>query len=192
MSRTIVIVGVGALGSNLVQFLRSEDIVIKVIDFDRVESQNLKSQFHVKSTVGRNKTESLKKTMSFLFGTKMTAVPHRLTKDNTDQLLGGADLVVDCLDNGASRELVQAYVREQGIPCVHGGLSGDGEFGRVVWDEEFTIDHETTQGAATCENGEFLPFIAVTAAFLAQSVQLFLREGLKKSFTLTPLGANSH
>ena len=110
MTEQITIVGVGALGSTLVQLLRNEEVHLRLIDFDRVENRNVLSQFHGKPSVGKNKTQSLQKTMNFLFGTKLEAVPHKLTSDNVDTLLKNSDLVVDCLDNAEARTLVQDYV----------------------------------------------------------------------------------
>ena len=37
--------------------------------------------------------------------------------------------------------------------------------------------------ASTCEDGEFLPFIALTAAYMARSVQIFLKDGKKIGIT---------
>ena len=184
----VTIVGVGALGSHLVQFLRSEDVSIKVIDFDRVEQRNVKSQFHGITSVGKKKTESLKMTMNFLYKVKILTLPNKLTRDNDHQLLLGSDLIVDCLDNGDSRRDVQWYARANRIPLLHGALAGDGSFGQVRWDEDFVIDDETNVGEPTCENGKFLPFIGITSAYLARSVQLFLRDGKKTNFAISPGG----
>jgi molybdopterin-synthase adenylyltransferase len=184
----IVIVGVGALGSHLVQFVRNEKVDIKIIDFDRVEQKNVLSQFHGKPGVGKNKVAALQQTMDFLFKRQLAGVSHKLVVENIDALMKGATLVVDCLDNGASRKLVQDYVRKHKLPCLHGALAPGGEFGRSIWDEQFTIDSEVGAGAATCEDGEFLPFIALTAAYLARSVQLFLKDGKKVGFSISPIG----
>ena len=105
--RTVVVVGVGALGSHTVQFLRSAGVKLKVIDFDRVETKNTLSQFHAKNSVGKNKTVALQQVMQFLWGVKLDGVPHKLTVDNATELLRGADLVLDCLDNGEARRQVQ-------------------------------------------------------------------------------------
>jgi len=185
MSKIVTIVGVGALGSHLVQFLRSEDVTLRVIDFDRVEYKNVKSQFHAKSNVGALKVNGLAKTVQFLYGMGIETFPHRLVEDNASVLLKG-DLIIDCLDNGASRRLVQKVVREKDLACLHGALAADGTFGRVVWDKDFIIDDESGEGEATCENGEFLPFIAVTSAYLARSAQLYLRDGIKTGFSISP------
>jgi hypothetical protein len=185
----ITIVGVGALGSHLVQFIRNEKVDIKVIDFDRVEQANVMSQFHGKPSVGKNKVAALQQTMDFLFKRNLQVVSHKLVENNIDVLLKDATLVVDCLDNAASRKLVQDYVRVHNLPCLHGALAPGGAFGRVIWDPAFVIDSEVGAGAATCEDGEFLPFIALTAAYMARSVQLFLKDGKQIGFSISPVGA---
>ena len=185
----IVVVGVGALGSHLVSFIRNEKVEIKIIDFDRVEQKNVMSQFHGKPGVGKSKVEALKQTMDFLFKRQLTVVGNKLVAENIDVLMKGATLVVDCLDNGASRKLVQDYVRKHNLPCLHGALAPGGEFGRACWDESFVIDSEVGVGAATCEDGEFLPFIALTAAYMARSIQIFLKDTKKIGFSISPVGA---
>lgn len=186
----ITVVGAGALGSHLVQFIRNEKATIRIVDFDRVEQRNVLSQFHGKPSVGKFKVESLKQ-MQFLYGVKIETISHKLVDNNVEAILGkhrDDHLIIDCLDNGASRRLVQAHVRAHGLPCLHGGLAADGSFGCVIWDESFTVDDEPSAGAATCENGEFLPFIALVSACLAYSVQRFLQNGRKISFHVTPAG----
>jgi molybdopterin/thiamine biosynthesis adenylyltransferase len=194
--KTIIVVGVGALGSHVVQALRNVEATLRVIDFDRVEQRNVASQFHGKPHVGKAKVASLQQTMNFLFGRKIEVVPHKLVQDNVKELLGKADLVIDCLDNAVARLDIQMFIRnfaERGysksIPCLHGALDANGSFGRVVWDENFTIDSETGLGTATCEDGAHLPFIAVTASYLAYAAQRFLRDGRQIGFEISPGGA---
>lgn len=184
----ITIVGIGALGSHVVLLLRNSGATIRVIDFDRVEQKNTSSQFHPVTTVGKSKVQGLQQTMNFLFKSKVDGVPHRLTKDNQRQLLGGSGLVIDCLDNGASRRLVQDFVRAEKIPCLHGALAADGGFGRVVWDEKFVIDDEPSIGAATCEDGQHLPFIVLVSSLLARAAQDFLLHGKRVGYQVHPTG----
>jgi molybdopterin/thiamine biosynthesis adenylyltransferase len=187
--KSIVVAGVGALGSHVVQLLRNVDATIRIIDFDKVEQRNVASQFHGKPGVGRSKVQALKQAMMFLFGRDLETIPHRLGPDNAKELLGGADLVIDCLDNGASRRVLQHFVRGAGVACLHGALAGDGGFGRVVWDEAFVVDDESAAGAATCDDGAHLPFIAVTSAYLARVAQEFLARGTKIGFEIHAGGA---
>lgn len=186
--RVVVVIGVGALGSHAVQFLRSvPDTYMKVIDFDRVESKNTQSQFLGRTGVGKQKVHALGQQMQLLFGCKLEMVPHRLVEENVDLLVPEhSALAIDCLDNGASRRIVQAHVRSRGIPCIHGGLAADGAYGRVVWDEDFVIDDEPGTGVATCEDGAFLPFVGVVSAYLAEAARLYLMKGLRVGYELAP------
>jgi molybdopterin/thiamine biosynthesis adenylyltransferase len=190
MLQRIVVVGVGALGSHVVQFLRNVDLQaingrlykLVAVDFDRIEQKNVFAQFHAKTGIGKNKALSLQQTVNFLFGVKIEAVPHKVTADNVQTLLGGAALVIDCLDNGASRVLIQTVARTFEIPCLHGALAADGTVGGVIWDNKFEIDFESEGGGATCEDGQHLPFISMIASFIARAAQEFLMTGRQLSF----------
>ena len=182
----IVVVGVGALGAQLEALLRNVKATIRVIDFDRVEAKNVQSQFHGRPGVGRPKVLALSQLMDMLFGVKLAIVPHRLADDNVKELLSGADLVVDCLDNGPSRRIVQGFVREHGIPCLHGAVDANGTCGRVYWDERFEVEEGGEAGTATCEDGEHLPFLTVVCGYLAHSAKVFLAKGRRLNYQVTP------
>lgn len=187
--KTITVVGVGALGSHLVPLLRNE-AKLRVVDFDRVEQKNTLSQFHGRNTVGKGKVQAISQVMNFLWGVRIEGNPHKLVEGNVDQLLGGSDVIVDCLDNGAARRLVQDFAKRTETPCLHGALAADGGFGRVIWDEQhFKIDDESDTGAATCEDGAHLPFIVIVSAYMARALQVYLSDGRKVGFQVFPEGS---
>ncbi len=186
MPDTVVIVGVGALGSHLALVARNWDQRLRLVDFDRVEQKNLQAQFHTRMGLGRNKAQALQQTLHGLFGLKVESFPRRLAATNLAQLLGDAALAIDCTDNAEARGLIQGYVREHAVPCLHGALAADGAFARVIWDEHFIADEEGEPGQATCEDGAQLPFFALTAAVLALAAQGFLAGGTRASYQLTP------
>lgn len=178
--KKIVIVGVGALGSHVLQFMRNVTAEITIIDFDKVESKNTQSQFHGSPAVGKSKVLALSQAMQYFWGSKVKTVPHKLVEANVAQLLS-ADLIIDCVDNGDARRLIQGHAVKNKIPCIHGALAADGSFGRAVWTERFVIDDASPdQVTATCENGEHLPFIAIVAGFIARAAQRFLNSDYKK------------
>lgn len=184
----IVIVGVGALGSHVALFGRNWDKPLRLVDFDRVEMKNTQAQFHTKMGLGRNKTQALLQSFQGLWGLKVEANTNRLTPDNAKAILGGASLVLDCTDNAEARRTIQGFVRQNGLPCLHGALSADGTFGRIVWDEHFVLDEEGKLGEATCEDGRTLPFFALAAAQMALVTQTFLEKGTKQSYQISPTG----
>ncbi len=176
----IVFCGVGALGSTAALFCRNLDATLCFVDFDRVESKNVLAQAYVKQSIGRNKAEALKLQFQNFHGLKAEAFGVRLVAENVEALCGAADLLVDCFDNKASRELLSSFARKAGKPLVHAALSGDGTFGIVRWDERFAPDAEDQPGQATCEGGEHLPLIGVLGATLARAVQDFLKSGTRR------------
>ena len=184
----IVIIGAGALGSHVALFARNFDAALTVVDFDRVEQKNTLAQMHTRVSLRRNKAQAMQQALQGMFGVKVTANPHKLTADNVDAVLGRAQLIIDCTDNIAARTLIQAFATTHEVPCVHGCLSADGQFARVVWTEHFTADAEGAEGEATCEDGEQLPFFALAGAQVAVVAQRFLRDGAKMSCQLTPGG----
>src|SRR6185436_16346655 len=133
--KSIIICGVGALGSTAAVLCRNLELTLVFVDFDRVESKNLLAQAFVKQSVGKNKAEALKAQLLNFHGTKCEAFGVRLTADNVEQLCGGADLVVDCFDNLKSRAVLSDFARLKGKALVHAAISGDGTFGIVRWDE---------------------------------------------------------
>ena len=206
----IIVCGAGAFGSHFVYLARDlgEEVELSVIDFDRVETKNLVSQWFVKQMVGKNKATALKMQWQNFFGRSLKDYTVRLTDQNVDTILGGQELVVDCFDNAKSRDLIQEYVRANGIACLHGGLAADGEYGVVRWDRDFVIDSEDVPGQATCEGNGFLPLIVSVSTALVATVAKYADSrgyspGLKRvqsetqegtvhlNWNITPRGAES-
>jgi molybdopterin/thiamine biosynthesis adenylyltransferase len=184
----ITIIGAGALGSHAALLLRNTKHRIKIVDFDKVEQKNTMAQFHNTMCLRHNKARALAQTLQGMFNTTVEAVPHKLTKDNVDSVLNHTDLIIDCTDNIAARELIQGFATDVDTPCLHGALSADGTFARVMWTEDFEADAEGADGEVTCVDGEHLPFFCAAAAYLAIEAQRFLETGKKQSFQLTPAG----
>ena len=176
----IVFCGVGAIGSNAAVLCRNLEAQLAFIDFDRVETKNLLAQAYVKLSLGKNKAEALKLQLANLYGVKSEAFGVRLTEANVAELCRGASLLVDAFDNAQSRALLSAHARASGTPLLHAGVSGDGTFGLVRWDERFTPDAEDVPGQPTCEGGAHLPLLGLLAATLARAIQDFAVRGTRR------------
>ncbi len=181
----IVFCGVGALGSTAAVLCRNIDASFAFIDFDRVESKNVLAQAYVKQSIGKNKAEALKLQFQNFYGIKAESFGVRLTAENVEQLCGAADLIVDCFDNLASRQLLSTFARKANKPLLHAAISGDGTFGLVRWDERFKPDAEDAAGQATCEGGEHLPVIGQVGATLAGAIRDFAKTGARRDAMIT-------
>lgn len=187
MEKKVVIVGAGALGSHVAMLLRNE-ADLRIVDHDRVEAKNTLSQLHSVKSVGKHKIVVLQQTLNFLFGLRVEAMNAQLGINNVKELLSGTDLVVDCVDNGETRKLIQDYCVINSRPCLHGALSADGAFGQSIWTPGFKVDFGDA-GKPTCEDGAHLPFISTVSSLVARSAQAFLRTGKKVGYQVHAGGA---
>ena len=182
----IVWVGAGALGSYGILFTRNVEGLVKVIDFDVVEKKNLDSQNYTRRDVGKGKAISTSRNLMGNYSKQATGTPTKLDESNVEALLSGADLVVDAVDNVKTRRAIQAFVRANNVPCVHGALSAGGVFGVVMWDDVFEPDAESEEGAPTCEDGDHLAFITLVSSVLARAITEFARSGVRNSYYISP------
>jgi hypothetical protein len=187
----ILFCGVGALGSHALFMARDLEHELAAIDFDKVETKNLASQWFVKQMIGKNKATAAKMQLLNFYDVKLQDYPLKLTSLNAETILGSAGLVVDCLDNAEGRRVIQHFVRAKQKPCVHAGLAANGEFGVVRWGEHFAIDAEDVPGQATCEGPGFLPLILRASSSLVSSIQFYLAEKRQVNWNISPRDAES-
>jgi molybdopterin-synthase adenylyltransferase len=124
-----VVVGVGALGGTIAtQLVRAGVGHVVVIDPDRVELGNLHRQVlytEADAAVGRPKVEAAVERLRAANGAvTIEGIVARLGAENAEDLLRGADVVVDGTDNLATRFLLNDRCVRAGVPWVYGGIAG--------------------------------------------------------------------
>ena len=121
----VVVVGAGALGSPVIQYLAAAGVgTIKVIDFDTVTVGNLQNQvIHSSRDVKRPKVASAKDTIKNINrNIEVIAENVKLDADNAEALIEGFDLVIDCSDNYKTRYLLNDACVLSGIPLIFGAI----------------------------------------------------------------------
>ncbi len=122
----VLLLGAGGLGSPAALYLAAAGIgTLGVIDADVVDQSNLQRQIlHGNSTVGIAKVESGKRRINDLNSdVKVVPFEERLTSENIDRIFDqGWDVIVDGLDNFATRYLVNDASIWKNIPVVHGSI----------------------------------------------------------------------
>lgn len=124
---TVFIAGVGGLGSPVAMNLTLAGVGhITLCDADTVDMSNLNRQFlHKEKNIGVDKTHSALITLSAINSdVEFATVSQKITTENADELIGDADIIMDCLDNFAGRFALNRYAVEKGIPMVHGAVWG--------------------------------------------------------------------
>lgn len=144
----ITVCGVGTLGAHLVEHLcRQGSDIVRVIDFDKVESVNLANQPYQRHQVGQPKTRALEELITRGNGRGLETVQKRLTAENADRLLEGSDLVIDAFDTPEARQAVRNSCLRAARPCLHAGMHPSG-YAEVLWNERYTVGEK--DGADAC------------------------------------------
>jgi len=124
---TVTVIGTGGLGSPVLTYLTSAGVgTIRIFDDDIVSESNLNRQFlHNTEDVAKLKTQSAKEKLSKLNpNVNLVLINDRLNTDNAEEYIAGSDVVVDCVDNLATRITVARTCMKLDIPLVEGGVYG--------------------------------------------------------------------
>jgi molybdopterin/thiamine biosynthesis adenylyltransferase len=119
----VLVVGAGGLGSPVALYLAASGVGhITLADHDVVDLTNLQRQIaHSTERVGQSKVTSAAQAMHALNPeVRVTALPHKLDDAQLDALVPTVQVVVDCCDNFATRQAVNAACVKHKVPLVSG------------------------------------------------------------------------
>jgi molybdopterin-synthase adenylyltransferase len=126
-----LVIGAGGLGSPVAMYLGSAGVGrITLVDHDTVDLTNLQRQIaHNLARVGRPKAESARETLLATNpAVDVRPVVQRADPAFLDAAVAQADVVLDCCDNFATRQAVNAACVQHGKPLVSGAaVSFDGQ-----------------------------------------------------------------
>ncbi|MEJ2183877.1 MAG: HesA/MoeB/ThiF family protein [Nitrospirota bacterium] len=124
---TVFVAGAGGLGSPVSMYLAAAGVgTIRICDFDTPDWTNLNRQIlHNHGRLSTNKALSAGQTLRELNpDVAVQALPEKIVAENVDELVGEADLVMDCMDNFPTRYLLNESAIRKGIPLVFGSIWG--------------------------------------------------------------------
>ena len=123
----VFIAGAGGLGSPVAIYLAAAGVgTLRIADRDTVELSNLNRQvIHGEKDIGRKKVTSAAATLKRL-NTDICVenIDVNITESNAPALVGDSDLIVDALDNLATRYLLNLTAIKKNIPFFHGAVYG--------------------------------------------------------------------
>ena len=176
-SATVLVVGLGGLGSPVAMYLAAAGIGRLILnDFDAVDLSNLQRQIvHVDASVGVPKIQSAARTLAALNPlVAVETIGERLSRGALEELLARVDLVLDASDNFATRYLVNDACWRAGKPLVSGAA--------IRWEGQVALFDprrpespcyrclypEGDDQALNCaENGVIAPLVGVVGAMQA-------------------------
>ena len=126
-----LIIGAGGLGSPVALYLASAGVgTLTIVDDDTVELTNLQRQIvHNAERIGEPKVDSAAQTLHAINPeVRVQALRERADAAKLATLVAAADVIVDCSDNFATRQAVNAACVAHAKPLVSGAAIGfDGQ-----------------------------------------------------------------
>ena len=173
---TVVIVGCGGLGSQVIANLVSVGIgSFVLVDHDVVEESNLNRQFIHFGRLGHHKVDSAEEWI-LNAQPKASVEKHKcmLDAENADGIVSEGDIVIDCLDSVSSRYVLAQSCRRMGRTLIHGGV--EGTFGQVM---SFLPDSQITlESVVRGEDGphaSYAPAVSLIGSLMAdEAVSMIL------------------
>jgi len=131
-----LVIGAGGLGSPVALYLGSAGVGrITIVDGDSVDLTNLQRQIaHDVARIGTPKAASAARSIAAINPTvTVTALHERADAARLAELVADASVVIDCSDNFATRQAINAACVASGVPLVAGAaISFDGQLS--TWD----------------------------------------------------------
>jgi molybdopterin/thiamine biosynthesis adenylyltransferase len=139
-----LVIGAGGLGSPAALYLAASGVGrITLVDDDAVDLTNLQRQImHTTARVGMPKVESGREAMLQVNPEiSVTALRERVASARLAELVGSADVVLDCSDNFATRHAVNRACVDARVPLVSGAV--------IRFDGQLSV-FDTREAASPC------------------------------------------
>ena len=124
---TVFIAGAGGLGSPVAIYLAAAGVgCLRICDFGEPELSNLNRQIlHTDADIGKKKVHSAKESLAKINPhVQVIDLPEKIDRKNIAQLVADSQIMIDCLDNFATRYILNEYAVETGLPFIHAGVYG--------------------------------------------------------------------
>ena len=203
LSSRALIIGAGGLGSPVALYLGSAGVGhITVVDHDVVDLTNLQRQIaHLMASMGQPKVASMLSAIAAINPeVQVAAVQARADAALLDTLVAQADVVLDCCDNFATRQAINAACFKHRIPLVSGAaIRFDGQIS--VYDARDSsspcyaciFSPTTTFEETRCATmGVFAPLVGIIGSMqAAEALKLLSKTGQSLAGRLLMLDGRS-
>lgn len=179
--RKVCVAGCGGLGGGVIEGLvRSGVGNVVAVDGDVFDETNLNRQvLSNESNLGRSKArEAVRQMKEINSQVEVTAVEAFIDESNAEEIIAGADVVVDALDSVGARRILEGACEKQGIPMVHGAIAGwNGQVAVVMPGDRLMgelYSGEEDRGAEVSTGNPYFTPAAVSAIQVAETLKLLI------------------
>ena len=146
-SKKVLIIGAGGVGQTVATYLVTNGVEdLTICDFDNAEISNLNRQILLtEKHIGEPKVEIVKKQLQKRNGdAKIKSLYTKINKFNINDTILGFDLVVDAVDNWATKLIISEACKNANILLLHIGV--DGECGQFCLFKNKSLSDVVDQG----------------------------------------------
>lgn len=183
----VLMIGAGGLGCAAAQYLVAAGIgQLTIIDDDTIETTNLQRQvLHFEERIGEKKVDSALKTLSSINSkVALFGIDKRQDKAELEALMHLHDIVIDCSDNLATRNLLNAVCHITNTPLVSGAaIRMEGQIFCVIPKNNTAcygcISHFIGEQNLSCvESGVMSPIVGIVGATQAlEAIKILSKYG---------------
>lgn len=183
----VLVVGLGGLGCAAAQYLAAAGVgQLTLLDFDTVSLSNLQRQtLHSDDTIGQPKVDSARAALARINPyVQLTALNARLEDEALAEQIAAHDLVLDCTDNVAIRNQLNAGCFRHKTPLVSGAaIRMEGQISVFTYQEDEPcyrcLSRLFGENALTCvEAGVMAPLVGIIGSLQAmETIKLLTRYG---------------
>ncbi len=190
--KTVVVVGVGSLGSVVAELLTRAGIgKLVLIDHDIVESHNLQRQsLYTEADVNKLKAEVAEEKLHQInHEVSIKSYAIHLDETNTELLQG--DIVFDCTDNAETRAVINHYCHTK-IPWIYCSIAGS--TGMVLpFTDSFCFHCLFGQSGLSCQTEGILNTTVTATASLqvSEGLKILLGEESEKNLLVLDVWKNT-
>jgi molybdopterin/thiamine biosynthesis adenylyltransferase len=198
-----LVIGAGGLGSPAALYLGTAGVGrLTLVDHDTVDLTNLQRQIaHAMDRIGQPKVDSARQAIAALNPeVRVETMAQRAGADLLDALVAAHDVVLDCCDNFATRQAVNAACVRHGRPLVSGAaIRFDGQL--AVYDPRSpaspcyacVFPPDAVPEETRCATlGVFAPLVGIIGAMqAAEALKLLARAGTPATGALLMLDART-
>jgi len=174
----VAIIGVGALGSYIAEFLARNKLELLLIDHDIVKKKNINQRFFKPSYVNKAKVYAAKKELQGM--AKINVI-----KDKVENVNFKAQLMVDCTDNVKSRKNVFEKAKKMLKPYVFVSCSSNVGMFTIV-DKNYMEFESTILNKKAEQQRSNVCSIAFIASIASMNILKFIKNNKDKSNIIYP------
>lgn len=175
-NKRVLIIGVGGVGQHVSTYLLTNGVNnLSIVDFDKVEISNLNRQILLtESDLGKSKVDVVKAALEARNkDSNIASLNLKIDDNNICDVIKGFDLVVDAVDNWATKLVIARGCKKENIPYMHIGVDGyKGQY--CLFKDKSLLDVASEEILSSPKDGVLGPMVGVISSLASISILHYL------------------